>query len=303
MSEILNIKSIAEAHKLLGLDEPKHPLIAVNYDMDMAYGNELVGKKMTFDNYLIFFKDGKEGSLGYGRNSYDFENSTLVFIAPGQVLEMIDCHALTESKGWSLTFHPDLIRKSSLGQRIDEYNFFSYESNEALHLSADERTDIEEIIAKIKREYERNIDRHSQMLIISNLELLLNYCLRFYDRQFYTRSNFNKDLVADFALKLSEYYKTNKASISGIPSVSLFALQLNMSANYLSDLLKKETGKSAKSHINDYMINKAKNLLLGTDKAISEIAYELGFEYPQGFNKLFKNNTGLTPASYRTSNN
>lgn len=303
MSEILHIESLAQAHKLLGLAEPKHPLISVNLDCNVNYDNSLIGKKITFDNYLIFFKDGVEGSIGYGRNSYDFENSTMVFIAPGQVMEMIDCSQFKNSQGFSLTFNPDLIRRSSLGSRIDEYGFFSYESNEALHLSADERKDIEEIIAKIKREYEQNIDQHSQALIISNLELLLNYCLRFYDRQFYTRTNFNKDFVAEFAMKLSSYFKSDQPTLSGIPSVKYFAAELNMSANYLSDLLKKETGKSAKSHINDFMVNKAKNELLGTAKAINEIAFELGFEYPQGLNKLFKKETGMTPAEYRSVSN
>jgi AraC-like DNA-binding protein len=303
MPEILHIKSIAQAHSLLGLPEPKHPLISVNYDCNMNYDSALVGRKITFDNYVIFFKEGIEGSIGYGRNSYDFENSTMVFIAPGQVLEMMDCSKVKNSKGFSLTFHPDLIRRSSLGSKIDEYKFFSYESNEALHLSADERKDIEEIINKIKREYEQNLDQHSQTLIVSNLELLLNYCLRFYDRQFYTRTNFNKDLVADFAMKLSAYFKSEKPSLTGIPSVKYFASELNMSPNYLSDMLKKETGKSAKSHINDFMVNKAKNELLGTAKAINEIAYELGFEYPQGLNKLFKKETGMTPAEYRIMSN
>jgi len=303
MSEILHIKSIAQAHQLLGLPEPKHPLISVNLDCHLDYDKTLVGRKITFDNYLIFFKDGIEGSIGYGRNSYDFENSTMVFIAPGQVMEMIDCSHLKNSQGFSLTFHPDLIRKSGLGTRIDEYGFFEYESNEALHLSADERKDIEEIIAKIKREYEQNLDQHSQTLIVSNLELLLNYCLRFYDRQFYTRTNFNKDFVADFAMKISGYFKSEQPALKGIPSVKYFAEELSMSPNYLSDLLKKETGKSAKSHINDFMVNKAKNLLLGSEKAVSEIAYELGFEYPQGLNKLFKKETGMTPAEYRVSNN
>lgn len=303
MPEILHIKSIAQAHSLLGLPEPKHPLISVNYDCNMNYDSALVGRKITFDNYVIFFKEGIEGSIGYGRNSYDFENSTMVFIAPGQVLEMMDCSKVKNSKGFSLTFHPDLIRRSSLGSKIDEYKFFSYESNEALHLSADERKDIEEIINKIKREYEQNLDQHSQTLIVSNLELLLNYCLRFYDRQFYTRTNFNKDFVADFAMKLSAYFKSEKPSLTGIPSVKYFASELNMSPNYLSDMLKKETGKSAKSHINDFMVNKAKNELLGTAKAINEIAYELGFEYPQGLNKLFKKETGMTPAEYRIMSN
>ncbi|MGB0431929.1 MAG: helix-turn-helix domain-containing protein [Bacteroidia bacterium] len=303
MSDILHIKSIAQAHSLLGLPEPKHPLISVNMDCDANYDKSVVGHKITFDNYLIFFKEGVEGSMGYGRNSYDFENSTMVFIAPGQVLELVDCARLKNSQGFSLTFHPDLIRKSGLGSRIDEYDFFSYESNEALHLSAIERTDIEEIIGKIKREYEQNIDQHSQALIISNLELLLNYCLRFYDRQFYTRSNFNKDIVADFAKKLSSYFSTGIINEMGVPSVKYFAAELNMSPNYLSDMLKKETGKSAKSHINDFMVNKAKNELLGTAKAINEIAYELGFEYPQGLNKLFKKETGMTPAEYRINSN
>ncbi|MBI1184809.1 AraC family transcriptional regulator, partial [bacterium] len=195
MSQIIHIQSISQVHQLLNLPEPKHPLITFYEDCKADFAAEYEGQKFSSELYTIFFKNGDEGSIGYGRNTYDFENSTLVFVAPAQVIEMPNPQYVKNCKGWTLMFHPDLIRGSHLGKQIDNYSFFAYEANEALHLSAQERADIEEIIAKIVREYSQNIDRHSQTLIVSNLELLLNYCLRFYDRQFYTRTNFNKDFV------------------------------------------------------------------------------------------------------------
>ena len=207
-----------------------------------------------------------------------------------------------DTKTWFLLFHPDLIRKSTLGKNIDNYSFFSYEANEALHLSAEEQEYVFSIVKQIKREYSQNLDTHSHQLIISNLELLLNNCLRFYDRQFYTRTSFNKDFVTEFESLLKNYFSSDMPLMHGMPKVSYFSDQLNMSANYMSDLLKKETGLSAKGHINKILVNKAKNALLNSTDSVSQIAYDLGFEHPQSFTRLFKSKTGVSPNEFRNLN-
>lgn len=301
MSDIIHIKSITEAHRGLGLPTPKHPLISVYYDSEVDMGIQS-GTRFSTDLYLILFKDSISGSLGYGRNSYDFQHGTLIFVSPGQVLEVPPREMMAQSKGWSLSFHPDLIRKSHLGTIMNEYSFFSYEVDEALHLSEQEQQHILDVVLQIKKEYSQNIDKHSQRLIISNLELLLNYCTRFYDRQFYTRTNFNKDFVSTFERLLKAYFDSEKPRELGIPAVSYFGDSMNMSANYLSDLLKKETGKSIKAHINETLIDRAKTALLNSNGPVSQIAYDLGFEYPQSLSRLFKAKTGMTPHEYRNLN-
>lgn len=302
MNEIIHISSITELHGLLGLPAPKHPLITINEDCDIQMDKVYAGARFTTDMYMIMLKDKVSGSIGYGRNSYDFQHGTLVFVAPGQVLTVPSKEVLQCSSGWSLLFHPDLIRKSHLIEDIDDYSFFSYEVNEALHLSEDEQDYILNVVHQIKKEYSQNIDKHSQRLIISNLELLLNYCTRFYDRQFYTRTNFNKDFVHQFERILKNYFKSEMTSKLGVPTVSYFGKEMQMSPNYLSDLLKKETGKGVKAHINETLIDKAKNALLNSNDSISQIAYELGFEYPQSLSRLFKSKTGLSPYEYRNLN-
>lgn len=304
--DILNIKSITQFHQLLNLPAPQHPLITFHRDNSKETDYELDDKffemRFTTDMYTIMYKDSVSGSLGYGRNSYDFQHGTLIFIAPKQVITSPSKETLQQSKGWSLMFHLDLIRKSSLGESINDYGFFSYNVNEALHLSNKEENFIFEVMKQIEEEYSQNIDKHSQRLIISNLELLLNYCTRFYDRQFYTRTNLNKDFVTQFEHKLRAYFNSNKPLELGVPTVDYFGKELNMSGNYLSDLLKKETGKSVKSHINEMVIDKSKTILLNSNTSVSEIAYGLGFEYPQSFTRLFKKETGISPLEYRTLN-
>ncbi|MCP4441943.1 MAG: AraC family transcriptional regulator [Aureispira sp.] len=302
MQELLHVKTIAEGNKLLGLNPPKHPLITVNNDKDVTFPKEYEGARFASDMYFIAFKDRVAGSLDYGRNSYDFQEGTMIFVAPNQVMTIPELEVMQCNKGWSLLFHPDLIRKSHLGGIIKEYSFFSYEANEALHLSIEEREHISTVVNQIKKEYSQNIDKHSQRLIISNLELLLNYCMRFYDRQFYTRTNLNKDFTVEFEKVLNQYLDSKQLKENGIPAVSYFGEQMNMSPNYLSDLLKKETGKSAKGHINDAIIDRAKTVLLHSKEPISQIAYEMGFEYPQSFTRLFKSKTGHSPVEYRSLN-
>ncbi|HOV15268.1 MAG TPA: helix-turn-helix domain-containing protein, partial [Spirochaetota bacterium] len=222
-----------------------------------------------------------------------------MFLAPNQVISPVSPSENKDKSGWILLFHPDLIRKSSLIKKMNEYTFFSYDSHEALHLSENERQIVTNIVQTIKHEYSQNLDEHSHELILSNLELLLNYCKRFYGRQFITRSHINKDIVVKFEEFLQSYFNSDKPKSMGIPSVKYCAKIMCYSTNYLSDLLKKETGKNTKEHIYYYLIEKAKNMLIGTEEPVYRIADSLGFEYPQHFSKFFKNKTGLSPCEYR----
>ncbi|MCT4629893.1 AraC family transcriptional regulator [Winogradskyella sp.] len=302
MKEIIHIKSITEACKAFGLPSSKHPLVNVVWAKNMPSFNQYIGIKYNTDFFSISLKDGMEGSMGYGRNSYDFTDGTMVFTKPNQVLSIEEKNIQDDAKGWMLAFHPDLIRRSDLGKTISQYNFFDYEVHEALHLSEDEKATLTDLVRKIETEINQNIDKHSQKLIVSTIELILDYCNRYYDRQFYVRTNLHQDHVSEFENFLKSYFNSEKPSEIGLPSVKYCGEQLNMSPNYLSDLLKKETGKSAKDHIYAFVVNKAKNKLLGTTASISEIAYDLGFDYPQHFSKLFKKQTGMSPAKYRVQN-
>lgn len=306
MDDIFRIRSISQLHQILGLPFPSHPLVSFIDDSDIKglpdVDDDLYEAKAACDMYTIMFKDKISGSMGYGRSTYDFQEGTIIFMGPGQVYTSPSKDDLKDKKGWTLFFHPDLIRKSELGAKMNHYTFFSYHVNEALHVSAKEEKFVYELALKIQEEYSQNIDQHSQTLIISTLELLLNYCMRFYDRQFYTRTNIHKDFVADFDLVLKNYFASNKIKAEGLPTASYFGKALNMSPNYLSDMLKKETGKRIKEHIDGFIVEKAKSVLLNSNRKVSEIAYDLGFDYPQSFSRLFKNKTGVSPAAYRSLN-
>lgn len=302
--ESYTINTISQAHQAMGLPNPKHPLVTVVNTKDFNTKLDFNGVKIISNLYQITLKQLGCGNLYYGKNSYDYEQGTLVFTAPGQVT-MFEGELPTENetnKGWILAFHPDLIRKSTLSEKMDNYSFFNYDVNEALHLSQEELNTIEDILKKIVKEYSQNIDKHSQNLIISNIELLLDYCTRYYDRQFYTRTNLNTDIVSKFERLLKAHYQKDAANHVSIPSVQYLANELNFSSNYLSDLLKKETGKTAQEHIHLFVIERAKNALLSSELSISEIGYSLGFEYPQHFSNLFKSKTGLSPSEYRRLN-
>ncbi|MFV0605874.1 MAG: helix-turn-helix domain-containing protein [Niabella sp.] len=304
MKEIVKLNTISEAHQFLGLDKPKHPLVSLFRNGDVLNNLEVDNVKYSLGLYQISLKDNCPFTIvKYGRNSYDFQEGTMVFTAPYQVLELKKEEQVAEDHGWTLAFHPDLIRKSELGKKMDSYSFFSYASNESLHTSEEERKTVTEIVEKIEREYINNIDAHSQLLIISNLELLLNYCVRFYDRQFYTRTNLNQDIASEFEQLLKDYYQQKKQLELGTPTVQYCGEAMNMSAKYLSDLLRKETGRNAQTHIHDFIIEKAKNRLLNSNDSVSEIAYDLGFEYSQYFSKIFKKKTKLTPNQFRHSLN
>lgn len=302
MSEqIIRIESIHQLHAMVGFDKPKHPLISIVDVSQWEIGEEMIGQKVVTNLYSIALKD-KSCGIDYGRHHYDFDEGVLIFTAPNQVTSATKAQVINEIQGWMLFFHPDLIRNSPLGDHIDEYTFFSYDVHEALHLSEKEENTLFDIVEKIKEEYHERIDNHSQRVITSNLELLLNYCLRFYERQFNTRTSKNKDIVTQINDLLKEYYKTGQLLEKGALSIQYLADQVHLSATYLSDLLKKETGRSAKDFINDFLVDKAKILLLSSHDSIAEIAYTLGFNYPHYFSRLFKAKTGSTPQQYREVN-
>ncbi|NRB47407.1 MAG: AraC family transcriptional regulator [Saprospiraceae bacterium] len=302
MKEILRIKGIAEVHELFGFTKPKHPLVTVLPIDERMTSFDYGDVKYACNLFQISLKTGIAGSFSYGRNAYDFQEGTLTFLKPNQTAKVEKSEVVEVGKGWTLIFHPDLIRKSELGQAIEEYSFFNYEVHEALHLSDDEKRSLTDLVKKIEEEYQKNIDKHSQEIIIANIEMILKYSNRYYDRQFYTRSNWHKDLISKFEHVVKNYYQSGKAEEMGVLSVQYCAEALAMSSNYLGDLIKMETGRSAKDHIRDYVIEKAKTKLLGANQSISEIAYSLGFEYPQSFNRLFKARTGMSPSKYRRLN-
>lgn len=301
-SEVVKIKSISELHETFGFRKPTHPLISIIDVSQWEIPERYVGVKYTSDLYVIGLKD-KSCGLQYGRNNYDFNEGVMFFTAPDQVQSVSKQQALNEITGWMMFFHPDLIRKTSLGKSIDDYRFFSYEVHEALHLSDAEQRTITDCVNMIQEEISARIDNHSQNVIGSSLELLLNLSRRYYERQFNTRASQNSDVATQFHALLSEYYKTGKFKEMGVPSVEYFAERIHLSGNYLSDLLKKETGYSLKDQINHFIIEKAKTLLLSESDSVSQIAYSLGFNYPHYFSRLFKSKTNLTPQEFRNSIN
>ena len=301
MKSIVQLKSISEINKFVQC-ATKHPLVAV---VDFSKTDEYIedDTRISADFYSIMFKNYCANKLRYGRQTYDFQEGSLVCIAPKQVLTMDnEIEKKEDMMGWGLFFHPDLLRGTSLGNKMNDYTFFSYETSEALHLSDKEKQILFDCVQKIEIELQENIDTHSQTLLVSNIELLLNYCSRYYNRQFITRKSTHSNTVAQVQTLLKNYFKKEKLQEKGLPSVKYLADNVHLSASYLSDLLKKETGMSAQDHIHYYLIEEAKNVLLNTDNSVSEIAYSLGFEYPQYFSKLFKQKTGQTPIEYRNLN-
>jgi len=303
MERIFRFDTVTD-YNALNNHETLHPLVSV-IDFSKANPRSWDGEKsirINYGLYCIFFKDVKGCDLRYGQNFYDYQEGTLVFVAPGQMMVIETDGQVYQPKGYALVFHPDMIRGTSLGRIIHEYNFFSYNANEALHLSERERQIVLDCFSKINFELQQNIDKHSKKLISSNIELFLNYCDRFYDRQFITRDNVNKGILEKFEELLNGYFSSDKPQKIGLPSVAYLADELHLSANYFGDLIKKETGKSAKEYIQDKIIDVAKNKTFDAGKSINEIAYELGFKYPQHFTRLFKSRVGLSPNEYRSLN-
>ncbi len=295
MGDIININSIHDYNEFLGI-ETLNPLVTF---IDFKNVKVLKHKKKYYGFYGIYLKGKVHGQLTYGRSRYDYEEGTLVFVAPGQVAGIDDGGETLNPEGYALLFHPDLLRGTSLARKIKEYTFFSYEVNEALHMSERERQTIFNCFTEIEEELHHNIDRHSRSIITSNIEVLLNHCLRFYDRQFVTREAINRDVLIRFEELMAKYFDSDKPEQIGLPTVAWCADQLHFSANYFGDLIKKETGKTAIEYIHLAVINRVKDLLASTDKTVSEIAYEVGFQYPHHLSRLFKKVAGCTPNEYR----
>ncbi|MFD2934144.1 helix-turn-helix domain-containing protein [Spirosoma flavum] len=302
ISEPYVINSISELHRLLSLPKPEHPLVSViNLSEIECYLDESL-QSVIYNFYSICIKKDFKGKMKYGQNYYDFDEGIMTFFSPGQVISTItdDDRSLS---GWWLVVHPDFMRNYSLAKNIKDYGYFSYAVNEALHLSEKEEAMITSIMQNVGQEYHSPIDSYSQDVMISHIELLLNYCNRFYNRQFITRKNSTNDLLIQLEELLSDYFISGKVQELGLPTVHYIAEKLNVSPNYLSDMLRTLTGQSTQQHIHNKLIEKAKELITTTSLSVSEIAYQLGFEYPQSFSKLFKNKTNSSPLEFRQSFN
>ena len=292
------IKSIRELHELLKLPKPKHPLISViDFSMIQCFDNEQL-EAVSYAFYCIALKKNFKGKMRYGQQHYDFDQGVMSFFAPDQVV-ITEIRDDWDLEGLWLVIHPDFLQGFPLYKEIRQFGFFSYSANEALHLSEDEELTITELIVHISKESQMAADPFSHSIIIKQIELLLHYCERYYSRQFLTRKQAGSDLLSNFENLLEHYFNTDLTESTGIPKVSYFAEKLNLSNNYLSDMLRNTTGLSAQQHIQQRVIEKAKELLTNSELNVSEIAYKLGFDYPQSLHKLFKKRTHLSPLEYR----
>ena len=295
MKEVIKLDTVDQYNQFFGL-ETLHPLVSV---VDLSEATKFPTHfTMNYGIYALFLKKVKCGDIRYGRQIYDYQEGTVTSFAPGQVVET-EMQQGVKPSAHGLLFHPDLIKGTSLGQDIKQYSFFSYASAEALHLSEEEKGIFMDCLEKIEMELQHPIDKHSKRLISRNIELLLDYCMRFYERQFITRSESNKSVLVKFEALLDDYFHSDKPQTDGLPSVKYFADKVFLSPNYFGDLIKKETGTSAQEYIQTRMIDLAKEMIAGTEKTVSQIAYELGFQYSQHFNRIFKKNVGYTPGEYR----
>lgn len=303
MKTPIKVSSISALHQALGLKRPSNPLVSVfNFD-DVRVEPETILSSVITDFYVVALKkDCAGGKCRYGQQYYDFDEGIMYFIAPHQVLQFEDI-LLDSVKGFVLVVHPDFLQSYPLASKVKDYGFFSYTANEALFLSEKEEKSIMDIIDNIEQEIDANMDSFTQDLLVSNLDLLLKYCDRFYNRQFLTRKKVNNDLLSKLETLLDEYFRNDQLIVNGIPTVHFVAEKLNLSANYLSDMLRVQTGQTTQQHIQNRMIDKAKELLSTTEMSVSEIAYQLGFEHPQSFHRLFKNRTSVSPLEFRASFN
>jgi AraC-like DNA-binding protein len=295
------IESISELHRLFNLPKPIHPLISVIDFEHLKFDSSEIWSSFYYDFYCVAIKKGASGKFRYGQAHYDFDEGVMSFTKPGQIFSVTNPTDDPVS-GYMMVFKPDLIRHYELGKIIGSYGFFSYATAEALHLSEKEDNVIMSLMHQMQEELKNNIDHYSQDLIVSHIDLLLNYAKRFHNRQFLTRSAANNDIVVKMEELMDAYLKSD-ATLSGVPTVNFFAEKLNISPNYLSDLLKNATGRNAQTHIQESIIERAKELLSTTNLSIKEIAYDLGFEHPQSFSTMFKKNTQQTPLQFRTSFN
>ena len=292
-------ESISDLHKSLSLGKVKNPLISVISLDEMIVTDEVTIQSFMYNFYTIFLKKNFDGKIKYGQQYYDFDSGVMTFYAPQQLISVED-YVPSKIEGWMLAVHPDFIQNSFLGTKIKDFGFFSYAANEALHLSDDEEKVISDLMIQLQSEINKPIDPFSQDVMVSQIDLLLSYCNRFYNRQFITRKKVSNDVLVKFEKLLSDYFLRNEM-VNTLPNVSYFADNLNLSVNYLNDLLKSLTGLTTQQHIQNYIIEKTKNLLATTNLSVAEIAYQLGFEYPQSLNKLFKNKTNISPLQYKNS--
>ena len=299
-SKPYRISSITEIHRLMGLPKPHHPLISIVDLKGLSNDTGIVA--VVFDLYVISMKRGCDG-LHYGQQKYDFDEGLMAFMSPGQILRGEDNGVPPNLEGWMLFVHPDFLWNTSLASKIKRYDYFGYATSEALFLSDKEEIVINDLVKNIKAEYYSNMDKFSQDIIISNLETLLNYAERFYQRQFITRKITNHQVLNQVEEVLTNYLNNEALLAEGLPTVQYFADALNLSAKYLSSLLKQLTGRTMQQIIHEKLIEKAKEKLSTTRMSVSEIAYQLGFEHPQSFNKLFKNKTNQSPLDFRQSFN
>ena len=296
MDKILNLDSVDLYNKLYGL-ETLNTLVSV-IDLNKATSSvDLI--RFNYGIYALYLKLEKACDIKYGRQTYDYQEGTIVCFAPGQTAETNPTTDKVQVNAHGILFHPDLLRGTSLGKNIKKYTFFSYEVNEALHLSEEERSIVMDCLKIIRMELEHGVDKHSKTLLVNHIELLLNYCMRFYERQFITRGKTNRDVLTRFENLLDEYFESTLAEQDGLPTVKYFADKLCLSSNYFGDMFKKETGKSPQEYIQEKVIELAKERISGTADTVSQIAYSLGFQYPQHFCRLFKKRVGYTPSEYR----
>lgn len=298
------INSISEKHRLVSLPEPLHPLVSVVRISDMRFTDTIKWEHFSLNFYCISLKKNIPGKSRYGQQYYDYDKGVMTFVAPKQVLSLPDTQAdsLNPASGYALLIHPDFFYRHPLAAKIRNYGFFSYTVNEALHLSEREENDIIGIFEKIEQEYQ-HIDHHTQEIILSQIDLLLNYSNRFYERQFITRKAVNHDLLSKMEQLLNESFEHAETLKNGLPTVESIADKLNLTPHYLSDMLRSLTGQTAQQHIQEKLIEKAKEYLSLTNLTVGEIAYQLGFEYPQSFNKLFKKKTNVSPLEFRQTFN
>lgn len=296
MDKLVKLENVDQYNRLYGL-ETLHPLVSV---VDLTKASRTVNHiQMTYGIYALFLKQTKSCDIKYGRKYYDYQEGTIVSFAPGQMAEIDMLEEEIAPQVYGIIFHPDLIRGTALGKSMKRYTFFSYAVSEALHLSDQEKKILFDCLEKISLELERPIDKHSKGLIAMNIELLLNYCMRFYERQFITRNDANRDAITQFEHLLEDYFQGELPMQDGLPSVKYFADKICLSPNYFGDMVKKETGRTPQEHIQEKVIELAKGEMAATEKTVSQIAYALGFQYPQHLCRLFKKRVGCTPNEYR----
>lgn len=295
MSNIIKLDNVQDYNRLLGA-ETLHPLVSVT---DLSKLKSIRHCLKNFGFYCVFFKELECGTVLYGRSKYDYQEGTMLFIAPGQIAGVDDGGETLNPKGWVLMFHPDLLYGTPLVRRMKDYSFFSYTCDEALHMSEREKTIIINCFREIKEELEHAIDKHTKQIVASNIETMLNHCTRFYERQFVMREVSNRSVLDRFEELVHDYLNSDKPKTEGMPTVQYCADRICLSPNYFGDLVKKETGKTAQEYIQLAVIGRIKELLIETDKTISEIAYDLGFNYPHHLSRIFKKVVGITPNEYR----